>query len=82
MLALAITICLGVYFLFMQWVEYSEASFSIADGIYGSCFFMATGFHGFHVLVGTTFLLVVLFMLVLGNLVRNHHFSFEAAAWY
>ena len=81
-LALAITICLGVYFLFMQWVEYSEASFSIADGIYGSCFFMATGFHGFHVLVGTTFLLVVLFMLVLGNLVRNHHFSFEAAAWY
>lgn len=81
-LALAITICLGVYFLFMQWVEYSEASFSMADGIYGSCFFMATGFHGFHVLVGTTFLLVVLLMLVLGNLVRNHHFSFEAAAWY
>lgn len=81
-LALFLTIFLGAYFLFMQWVEYSEASFAMSDGVYGSCFFIATGFHGFHVLVGTTFLIVVLFLLLKGILVRNHHFSFEAAAWY
>jgi len=54
--------------------------FSIADGIYGSTFFMATGFHGMHVLIGTTFLFYVLFMLLKSYLIYNHHFSFEAAA--
>jgi cytochrome c oxidase subunit 3 len=81
-LSLFLTIFLGSYFLFMQWVEYSESSFAMSDGVYGSCFFMATGFHGFHVLVGTTFLLVVFFILLKGGLLYNHHFSFEAAAWY
>ena len=80
--SLFFTILLGVYFLYIQWLEYAEAQFSISDGIYGSTFFMATGFHGMHVLVGTTFLFVVFINLISGKLVHNHHFSFEAAAWY
>ena len=54
--------------------------FSIADGVYGRTFFMATGFHGMHVIVGTTFLFYVFLALVSGKLLYNHHFSFEAAA--
>lgn len=76
------TVGLGVYFLAMQWLEYNEAMFSIADGVYGRTFFMATGFHGMHVIVGTTFLFYVLLSLLSGTLLYNHHFSFEAAAWY
>jgi len=79
---LGITVILGVYFLVMQYLEYDEAQFAIADGVYGRTFFMATGFHGIHVLVGTTFLFYVLIMLLSGKLLFNHHFSFEAAAWY
>lgn len=79
---LFITVFLGVYFLIMQWVEYNEASFSISDGVYGRTFFMATGFHGIHVIIGTCFLFYVLVVLCQGKLIYNHHFSFEAAAWY
>lgn len=79
---LLLTVVLGVYFLYMQWLEYMEAPFAMSDGIYGSTFFMATGFHGFHVFIGTSFLAYVLFSLVRAKLVYNHHFSFEAAAWY
>lgn len=80
--SLFLTVVLGVYFLFMQWLEYNEAMFSIADGVYGRTFFMATGFHGMHVIVGTTFLFYVFLSLISGSLLYNHHFSFEAAAWY
>jgi len=80
--SLLFTVALGIYFLFMQWVEYNEASFSFADGVYGRTFFLATGFHGMHVLVGTTFLFYVLILLLNSKLLYNHHFSFEAAAWY
>jgi len=79
---LGITVFLGVYFLFIQWVEYNEASFSISDGVYGRTFFMATGFHGMHVIIGTCFLFYVFILLLQGKLLYNHHFSFEAAAWY
>ena len=75
-----VTVVLGFYFLCMQWAEYNEAQFSIADGIYGRTFFMATGFHGFHVTVGTIFLFYVLLMLLSAKLTYDHHFSFEAAA--
>lgn len=57
---LVLTVCLGAYFTFLQGTEYYEAPFTIADGIYGSTFFVATGFHGLHVLIGTTFLIVCL----------------------
>lgn len=80
--SLLFTVILGVYFLIMQWAEYDEAQFSIADGVYGSTFFMATGFHGIHVLIGTTFLFYVFINLIRCKLLHNHHFSFEAAAWY
>lgn len=76
------TVFLGAYFLFIQWMEYNEAMFAIADGVYGRTFFMATGFHGIHVIVGTTFLLVTLISLLNSHLTYDHHFSFEAAAWY
>lgn len=79
---LAVTIILGVYFTFIQAYEYIEAYFTFADSVYGSCFFIATGFHGIHVLVGTTYLLVCLYRLTRGQLSVNHHFGFEAAAWY
>jgi cytochrome c oxidase subunit 3 len=74
------TVVLGAYFLYMQYLEYVEANFSLADGVYGRVFFMATGFHGMHVIVGTTFLFYVLIRLLSGKLLYNHHFSFEAAA--
>jgi cytochrome c oxidase subunit 3 len=79
-ISLLITVVLGVYFLIMQWVEYNEASFSISDGIYGRTFFIATGFHGIHVIIGTCFLFYVFVVLSQGKLLYNHHFSFEAAA--
>lgn len=81
-LALAITVILGLYFTALQALEYYEASFSIADRAYGSTFFIATGFHGLHVIVGTTFLLVCWFRLRAGHFNMAHHFGFEAAAWY
>lgn len=74
------TVFLGSYFLYMQYLEYSEAQFSISDGAYGRTFFMATGFHGIHVIVGTLFLLYSFFNLISSKLLFNHHFSFEAAA--
>jgi len=76
------TVSLGAYFLAMQYLEYDEAQFSLADGVYGRTFFIATGFHGIHVIVGTLFLLYSFVNLVAGKLLFNHHFSFEAAAWY
>jgi len=79
---LALTIGLAIFFTFLQVSEYLEAPFSISDGIYGSTFFMATGFHGFHVIVGTIFLTVCLVRLSLNHFTREHHLGFEAAAWY
>lgn len=79
---LAVTVALGVYFLYMQGLEYDEAQFSIADGVFGSTFFVATGFHGMHVTVGTIFLFYTWLNLITAKLTYDHHFSFEAAAWY
>jgi cytochrome c oxidase subunit 3 len=77
---LFITIILGIYFTILQAYEYIEASFSIADSVYGSTFFIATGFHGIHVLIGTTFLLICLIRHSNFHFSANHHFGFEAAA--
>lgn len=77
-----VTIILGVYFTALQAIEYFEASFRIADRVYGSTFFIATGFHGLHVLVGTTFLGVCLWRHLHLHFRALHHFGFEAAAWY
>lgn len=79
---LFITIILGFYFTILQAYEYFEAPFTIADRIYGSTFFIATGFHGLHVIIGTLFLLTCLIRHLNNHFSKNHHFGFEAAAWY
>nr|YP_009773426.1 cytochrome c oxidase subunit III [Chiton albolineatus]QIZ12639.1 cytochrome c oxidase subunit III [Chiton albolineatus] len=80
--ALSVTIILGIYFTFLQAGEYMETSFTIADSCYGATFFVATGFHGLHVLIGSSFLLVILMRSFKFHFSKNHHFGFEAAAWY
>nr|YP_009572096.1 cytochrome c oxidase subunit III [Umbonium thomasi]QBI37695.1 cytochrome c oxidase subunit III [Umbonium thomasi] len=79
---LTATVILGIYFTALQAGEYYEAPFTIADGAYGSTFFVATGFHGLHVLIGTTFLAVCLARILRNHFSTAHHFGFEAAAWY
>ena len=79
---LLLTILLGAYFTSLQAWEYLDSSFTIADRIYGATFFVATGFHGFHVLIGTTFLAICFFRLFFSHFSKHHHFGFEAAAWY
>lgn len=76
------TVLLGIYFSILQGYEYIEAPFTIADAVYGSTFYVATGFHGLHVLIGTTFLLICLIRHINNHFSNNHHFGFEAAAWY
>nr|YP_009750087.1 cytochrome c oxidase subunit III [Eudarcia gwangneungensis]QIJ46446.1 cytochrome c oxidase subunit III [Eudarcia gwangneungensis] len=80
--SLILTVNLGIYFTILQIYEYFEATFTIADSSYGSTFFMATGFHGLHVIIGTMFLLVCLIRHFNYHFSMNHHFGFEAAAWY
>nr|YP_010585970.1 cytochrome c oxidase subunit III [Abaria herringbona]UZZ43706.1 cytochrome c oxidase subunit III [Abaria herringbona] len=80
--SMMITILLGVYFTVIQFMEYNEASFSMADSIFGSTFFLTTGFHGLHVFIGTTFLLMCLLRQLRMHYSNYHHFGFEAAAWY
>nr|YP_010248460.1 cytochrome c oxidase subunit 3 [Coscinodiscus granii]QTK21655.1 cytochrome c oxidase subunit 3 [Coscinodiscus granii] len=81
-ISLILTLILAFLFTFLQGVEYFEAPFSISDSVYGSCFFMTTGFHGFHVFIGTCFLFVSLLRIVINHFTSTHHFGFEAAAWY
>lgn len=80
--ALIITVLLAVIFTGFQAYEYVEAPFSISDGVYGSTFFLSTGFHGFHVIIGTIFLAVCTVRVYLNHFSKGHHFGFEAAAWY
>nr|ARH54083.1 cytochrome c oxidase subunit 3 [Aphodius foetens]QNV12167.1 cytochrome c oxidase subunit III [Aphodius foetens] len=80
--SLGLTVILGIYFTILQGYEYMEAPFTIADAVYGSSFFMATGFHGLHVIIGTTFLAVCLYRHINNHFSCTHHFGFEAAAWY
>nr|AVN67919.1 cytochrome c oxidase subunit 3 [Arenivaga sp. B097] len=76
------TIILGIYFTMLQMYEYFEAPFTIADSVYGSTFFVATGFHGLHVIIGTMFLITCLLRHLTYHFSANHHFGFEAATWY
>nr|ARQ20672.1 cytochrome c oxidase subunit 3 [Nacella concinna] len=79
---LVVTVGLGLYFTYLQGMEYFETSFTISDGVYGSTFFVATGFHGAHVIIGSTFLMVCLWRILVHQFSSSHHFGFEAAAWY
>jgi len=80
--ALGITVGLGIIFLALQAYEYGHATFGFTEGIYSSTFYMATGFHGFHVFVGTVFLFVCWMRTRKGHFTPKSHFGFEAAAWY
>jgi len=80
--SLLLTIFLAIFFTGLQVAEYLSSPFSISSSVYGSCFFMLTGFHGFHVLIGTLFLVVCLLRLYRNHFTKEHHLGFEAAAWY
>lgn len=80
--ALTITVILGAYFTILQAGEYLAAPFTIADRVYGTTFFVATGFHGLHVLIGSRFLFICLLRTLMHHFSDGHHFGFEAAAWY
>ena len=84
-IGLAMTVALGYLFVFLQAVEYKEAyheGLTLGTGIYGSTFFMLTGFHGLHVTLGAIMLTVMLFRAIRGHFTPENHFAFEAAAWY
>nr|UFK32233.1 cytochrome c oxidase subunit III [Aguriahana digitata] len=80
--AMMITILLGMYFSIMQLYEYIESPFCISDSVYGSTFFLATGFHGLHVIIGTIFIMVSASRNLKLHFSKNHHVGFEASAWY
>ena len=85
-LGLAATVALGILFLFLQAYEYghaySELGLKLTSGIYGATFYMLTGFHGFHVTLGTIMLIVILGRCIKGHFKPDHHFAFEAVSWY
>jgi cytochrome c oxidase subunit 3 len=76
------TVILGVYFTALQAIEYVEAPFTIADSAYGSTFFVATGFHGLHVIIGSLFLIIILYRHLKNHFSSLHHFGLEASIWY
>lgn len=80
--SLSLTIILAIIFTLLQGYEYKMADFRLSDGIYGSTFYLATGFHGFHVLVGTISLFICLLRFLNFQLTQQHHFGFESSAWY
>ena len=79
---LILTVILGACFTCVQAYEYAHATFSFGGNVYGATFFMATGFHGFHVFVGMLMLLFITLRLMKGHFTPQQHFGFEAAAWY
>ena len=83
---LGLTVLLGCLFLFFQVEEYIHAyrdlNLTLGSGIYGSTFFMLTGFHGAHVLLGTIMLAIMWLRVAKGHFTKDNHFAFEAAAWY
>jgi cytochrome c oxidase subunit 3 len=81
-LPLIITLLLALLFTSLQGFEYTFSSFSFADGIFGTCFFFATGFHGLHVIIGTTFLFIGLLRFCSGHFNSLHHIGFESAIIY
>nr|AHX97791.1 cytochrome c oxidase subunit III [Elasmosoma sp. QL-2014] len=81
-LSVLLTLLLGGVFTVFQYLEYCEAFFTLGDSSYGSIFFLATGFHGLHVLIGTIFILVNLYRIVMNQFSSYHHCGFEMSIWY
>uniref|UniRef100_A0AB38ZLC9 Cytochrome c oxidase subunit 3 n=1 Tax=Andricus sp. TaxID=3022421 RepID=A0AB38ZLC9_9HYME len=82
LIGLLLTIILGLGFSLIQLYEYKESSFCLSDSVYGSLFFMTTGFHGLHVIIGGLFLLIMLIRMYFNHTSPHHHFGFEASSWY
>nr|QPN54225.1 cytochrome c oxidase subunit 3 [Osborniella crotophagae] len=82
MLSLFLTIVLGVMFTLLQFMEYVECSFTISDSVFGSIFFLSTGFHGIHVIIGTSMLFFCYIRLSLDHFSKTHHIGYEASIWY
>nr|YP_009987510.1 cytochrome c oxidase subunit III [Bambusiphaga taibaishana]QBZ37970.1 cytochrome c oxidase subunit III [Bambusiphaga taibaishana] len=80
--SLMITILLSIYFTSLQWIEYKNSSFTITDSVYGSSFFLTTGFHGLHVLMGTIFILTAMESILMMKSNKFNHLSLELSAWY
>jgi len=80
--ALVYTILLAIFFTLLQYYEYCVAPFNISDSVYGSVFYMTTGLHGSHVIIGTLFLIVCLYRLIEYHFTKTHHVGFECASWY
>lgn len=81
-LGLLLTVVLGGIFTALQVMEYFEAPFTIADSVYGSTFYVATGFHGLHVIIGSIFLVVSLVRIVQHQMTKHHHCGYESSIWY
>lgn len=79
---LSFTIVLAIVFTVLQGIEYGVSSFTISDGVFGSCFYFATGFHGIHVMIGTAFISVGLWRILAYHSTENHHLGFEASILY
>jgi cytochrome c oxidase subunit 3 len=77
-----LTLILAIWFTLEQFFEYMFASFNISDGVYGSIFYMTTGFHGIHVIIGTIFISVSYYRYILNHFTQTHHIGFEASIWY
>nr|YP_009987575.1 cytochrome c oxidase subunit III [Tropidocephala brunnipennis]QBZ38048.1 cytochrome c oxidase subunit III [Tropidocephala brunnipennis] len=80
--SLIITIMLSCYFTSLQWIEYKNATFTIADSVFGSSFFLTTGFHGIHVIMGTIFILTAMESIISMKSNKINHLSLELSAWY
>lgn len=80
--SLTITLILGIYFTILQYIEYYESRFTISDSIFGRIFFLITGFHGIHVIIGSLFIFIILIRLNKLQFSKYHHFGFEARSWY
>lgn len=79
---LLVTVALAIVFTALQGVEYSVSSFTISDGTFGSCFYFGTGFHGFHVIIGTVFIVIGLWRILAYHSTENHHLGFESGILY
>nr|AHA52456.1 cytochrome c oxidase subunit III [Acanthormius sp. QL-2013] len=82
LISLLITLLLGYLFMIFQYLEYFESYFTISDSVYGSIFFVMTGFHGLHVMIGTVFILISFIRLMYKHFSLYHHFGFESSSWY
>jgi len=80
--AMLVTLVLAIIFTGIQVYEYSNAPFSFSDGVYGSVFYILTGFHGLHVIIGTVFIFIQLIRIIKNHFTKTEHLGFEAASWY